>query len=74
MEGFGAGLGVGIGIGFGGGFASGMATETGSAHEKLQKPLRKAIDDNEISIRDKNSEPLTVNALLVLLYKNYKKV
>ncbi|MCE2412549.1 hypothetical protein J4G07_00960 [Candidatus Poribacteria bacterium] len=60
--------------GFGGGFDSGMAVGLASAREKFQMQLRKAIDDNEFSIRDKNGEPLTVDALFVMLDKEYKKV
>ncbi len=72
MDGIGVSLGIGIGfsIGFGGGFAAGMA----STSEKLQNQLRKAIDDNEVSIHDKNGDPLTIEALFALLDKNYKKV
>ena len=70
MEGFGVGLGAGIAIGFGGGISTGIA----SRHGKLKKQLSKAIEDNEISIHDKNGEPLTIEALFVLLDKNYKKV
>ena len=68
MEGFGAGMGAGIavGIGIGGGLSSGR--------DKLQKQLREAIDDNQVSIHDENGEPLTIEALLTLLDKNYKKV
>ena len=71
---FSVGLSIGIGIGFGGGFAPGLVTGMASGREKLQKQLRKAVDDNEISILDQNDEPLTVDALLALLDKNYKKV
>ncbi len=48
----------------------------GSANErkKIQKQLKKAIDDKNISIHDKNGEPLTIEALFELLDKNYKKV
>ncbi len=74
MEGFGVGLGAGIAIGFGGGFSTGIATGIASRHGKLKKQLSKAIEDNEISIHDKNGEPLTIEALFVLLDKNYKKV
>ena len=74
MEGFGAGVGVGIAIGFGGGFSTGIATGIASGREKLQKQLCKAIEKNEVSIHDKNGEPLTIEALFVLLNKNYKKV
>ena len=69
MEGFGVGLGAGIAIGFGGGFSTGIA----SGHGKLKKQLRKAIEDDEISIHDKNGEPLTIEALFAFLDENYKK-
>jgi hypothetical protein len=69
MEGFGAGLGAGIAIGIAVGLGGGVS----SGRDKLQKQLRKAIEDNEISIHDKNGEPLTVEALLTFLDKNYKK-
>ena len=65
MEGLGAGIAIGIAVGLGGGLSSGR--------DKLQKQLRKAIEDNEISIHDKNGEPLTIEALLTYLDKNYKK-
>ena len=74
MEGFAVGLGIGIAIGFGGGFSTGLATGMASAREKLQKQVGKAIDDNEISIHDRDGEPLTIEALFALLDKNYKKV
>lgn len=74
MEGFAVGLGVGIAIGFGGGFSTGLATGIESGRGKLQKQLDKAIEDKEISIHDKNGEPLTIEALLTLLNENYKKV
>jgi hypothetical protein len=74
MEGFGVGFAIGIGTGFGGGFGSGIAAGIASARKTLQKQLRKAIADNEVSIRDKNGEPLTVDAFFVMLDKNYKKV
>lgn len=63
--GLGLGISIGIAVGLGGGFSSGR--------DKLQKQLRKAIEDNEISIHDKNGEPLTIEALLTCLDKNYKK-
>ena len=76
MDSFGVGVGIaiGIGAGFGGGFGSGIATGIASARERLKKKLHKAIDDNEVSICDKNGEPLTVDALFVILDQNYKKV
>ena len=70
MEGFGAGLGAGIAIGIAVGIGGGLS----SGRDKLQKKLREAIDDNEVSIHDKNGEPLTIEALLMLLDKSYKKV
>ena len=70
MDGFALGLSIGIGGGFAVGLASGVASERG----KLQKQLDKAIEDKEISIHDKNGEPLTIEALFELLDKNYKKV
>ncbi len=74
MEGFAVGLSVGIAVGFGGGFSTGLATGIASGRGKLQKQLDKAIADNEISIHDKNGEPLTIEALFELLDKNDKKV
>ena len=74
MDGFSVGIAIGIPIGFGGGFGSGMATGIASKRETLQKQLRKAIDDNEVSICDKNGDPLTVDALFAMLDKKYKKV
>ena len=74
MDNFGVSFAIGIAVGFGGGFGSGMATGIASARETLQKQLRKAIDDNEVSICDKNGDPLTVDALFVMLAKNYKKI
>lgn len=74
MDGFSIGLAIGIGVGFSGGFGGGMAAGIASARETLQKQLRKAIDDSEVSICDKNGDPLTVEALFVMLNKNYKKV
>ncbi len=74
MDGFSIGLAIGIGVGFSGGFGGGMAAGIASARETLQKQLRKAKNDNEVSICDKNGDPLTVDALFVMLDKNYKKV
>ena len=74
MDSFSVGFSVGIGAGFAGGFATGLVTGIASAREKLQNQFRKAIDDNEISIHDKNGKPLGSDALFELLDKNYKKV
>lgn len=74
MDGIGIGIAIGIGAGFGGGFGSGIAAGITSARERLKKRLHTAIDDNEVSIRDKNGGPLTVDELFALLDKNYKKV
>ncbi len=57
--GFGPGIAVGIAIGAG--------TGKRSARNKLENQLRKAISDNELSIRDKNEETLTVNELFEFL-------
>lgn len=69
MEGLALGLSLGTSLGISMGLL-GSASE----RKKLQKQLRKAIDDNEISIHDKNGEPLTIETLFVRLNKNYKKV
>ena len=74
MDNMGVGIAIGIGAGFAAGMGAGIAIGIASARETLQKQLRKAINDNEVSIRDKNSEPLTVKTLFALLDKNYKKV
>ncbi len=68
MEGLALGLSLGTSIGI-------SISLLGSASErkKIQKQLRKAIADNEVSIRDKNGEPLTIEALFASLNKNYKK-
>ena len=73
MEGFAMGLSLGIAIGIGGGFSPGLVTGIASGRNKLQKQLDKAIGDKEISIHDKNGEPLTIEALFEFLDKNYKK-
>ena len=70
MEGFALGLSIGIG----GGYCIGLATGSASGRGKLQKQLDKAIEDKDISLHDKNGEPLTIEALLTFLDKNYKKV
>ena len=69
MEGLALGLSLGTSIGISIGLL-GIASE----RKKLRKQIRKAIDDKEISIQDKNGEPLTIEALLTFLNKNYKKV
>ena len=74
MEGLALGLSLGISIGISTGFATGGATGVASERKKLRKQIRKAIDDKEISIQDKNGEPLTIEALLIFLNKNYKKI
>lgn len=61
------GLVIGIGAGF---VAAGITNE----RQKLEKQLRTAIRDNEVSILDKNGELLAVDALFAMLNKNYKKV
>jgi len=62
---------VGLVIGIGAGFvAAGITNE----RQKLEKQLRTAIRDNEVSILDKNGELLAVDALFAMLNKNYKKV
>ena len=69
MEGFGLGLAVGIG--------SGMAIGIGSNstnRKKLEKQLRNAIVDKEISISNKDGEALTVDKLFAILDQKYKKV
>ena len=69
MEGLALGLGLGITIG-----CSIGLLEIASERKKLRKQLRKVIDNNEISIHDKNGESLTIEALFARLDKNYKKV
>ena len=69
MEGLALGLSLGMTIGI----CAGVA-ESVSGRKKLQKQLRKAIVDGEISIHDKNGEPLTIKALFTHLNENYKKV
>ena len=73
MEGFALGLSAGISIGIGGGFSTGIVTGIASGRGKLQKQIRKAIEDNKVSIHDENGEPLTIEALLTFLDENYKK-
>lgn len=67
MDNFSVGLVIGIGAGF---VAAGITNE----RQKLEKQLRTAIRDNEVSILDKNGELLAVDALFAMLNKNYKKV
>ncbi len=52
---------------FGAGIAVGVGAGNQSAYKKREKQLRKAISDNELSIRDKNGEPLTVDEFFELL-------
>ena len=63
MADFGAGFAVGIAVGI----AVGVGAGNQSAYKKREKQLRKAISDNELSIRDKNGEPLTVDDFFELL-------
>ncbi len=56
-----------LGAGFAVGIAVGVGAGNQSAYKKREKQLRKAISDNELSIRDKNGEPLTVDGLFELL-------
>lgn len=70
MDGFALGLSIGIG----GGFSIGLATGGASERGKLRKQIRKAIDDNKVSVHDENGELLTVEELLTFLDKNYKKI
>lgn len=74
MDSFSVGLAIGIGVGFGGGFGGGLAAGITNERQKLEKQLRTAIRDNEVSILDKNGEPLAVEVLFAMLNKNYKKV
>ncbi len=69
MEGLALGLSLGTTIGISIGLL-GSASE----RKKIRKQLRKAIANNEVSIHDKNGEPLTIEALFVRLNKNYKKI
>ncbi len=68
MEGLALGLSLGISIGISIGLLG-----SASDRKKLQKQLRKAIADNEVSIRDKNGEPLTIEALFELLDKTTRR-
>ena len=58
-----ADLGAGFAVGIAVGIAVGVGAGSQSAYKKREKQLRKAISDNELSIRDKNGEPLTVDGL-----------
>lgn len=69
MEGFGLGLAVGIGSGIAIGIGS-----NGTNRKKLEKQLRNAIVDKEISISNKDGETLTVDKLFAILDQKYKKV
>ncbi len=60
-------LGAGFAVGIAVGIAVGVGAGNQSAYKKREKQLRKAISDNELSIRDKNGEPLTVDGLFELL-------
>ncbi len=69
MEGFGLGLAVGMGSGIAIGAGS-----SGTNRKKLEKQLRNAVVDKEISIHNKDGEPMTVEKLFSLLDQKYKKV
>ena len=69
MEGFSLGLAVGMGSGF----VVGMGSSS-TNRKKLEKQLRNAVVDKEISIHNKDGEPLTVEKLFSLLDQKYKKV
>ncbi|MCY4403528.1 MAG: hypothetical protein OXD54_13200 [Candidatus Poribacteria bacterium] len=69
MEGFGLGLAVGMGSGLAIGIGS-----SGTNRKKLEKQLRNALVDKEISISNKDGEPLTVDKLFEILDQKYKKV
>ena len=65
MEGFALGLFTGT--------AAGIASTSGNTRKKVERQLRNAIVDKEISIQDKDGKPLTTDALFALLDKKYKK-
>ena len=63
MADFGTSFALGIAVGI----AAGVGAGNRGARNKLENQLRKAIPDNELSIRDKNEKPLTVDELFELL-------
>jgi len=69
MEGYALGLSLGLAIGV----AAGTTSTSSSTRKKVERQLRSAIVDKEISIRDKDGEPLKTDALFTLLDKKYKK-
>ncbi len=69
MEGLALGLALGLSIGL----AVGVGSTSRNTRKKVERQLRNAIVDKEISIRDKDGEPLTTDALFALLDKKYKK-
>ena len=73
MADFSVGFAVGIGVGLSIGTASGIGMGRSSATEKIERQLHRAVIDNEISILDKDGEPLAVDALFKFLNQNYKK-
>ncbi|MDE0084663.1 MAG: hypothetical protein OXU23_03055 [Candidatus Poribacteria bacterium] len=70
MEGYALGLSLGLAIGV----AAGTTSTSSSTRKKVERQLRNAIVDKEISIRDKDGEPLKTDVLFALLDKKYKKV
>ena len=74
MADFSVGFAVGIGAGLSIGTASGIGIGQSTTTEKIERQLHRAVIDNEISILDKNGEPLAVDALLKFLNQKYKKV
>ncbi len=69
MEGYALGLSLGLAIGV----SAGAASTSSSTRKKLERQLRNAIVDKEISIWDKDGEPLKTDVLFALLNKKYKK-
>ncbi len=70
---FAGGLGAGIGAGIAAGIGAGIASGSGAARKKVQRQLEKAIEDGEISIRDKDGTALTAESLFERLHQHSKK-
>ncbi len=64
---FGGGFGAGMGSGMAVGIAVGMSTATGAAKKKLESQLAAAIESSEISVSDKNGNPMTADGLIQLI-------
>ena len=73
QQSFGSGIAVGFGSGLATGIGVGMGSGQISVRKKIERQLRAAVESGEISIVDKEGQPITPESLLVLLKEKFEK-